>query len=76
MGCSSNQVGGVASSGSRRRKPQVGEVLEAEVLASYLGHRRGTLTPDRDRITVCDGHREERFELVRVARAVRWQRTR
>ena len=76
MGCSSNQVGGVASSGNRRRKPEVGEVLEAEVLASYLGHRRGALTPNRDRITVCDGPREERFELVRVARAVRWQRTR
>ncbi len=76
MGCSSNQVGGVALLGSRRRKPQVGEVLEAEVLASYLGRRRGTLTPNRDRITVCNGHREDRFDLVRVAQDVRWQRTR
>ncbi len=76
MGCSSEQAGGVASSGRRLRKPQVGEVLEAEVLASYLGHRRGTLTPNRDRITVCSGHREERFDLVRVAQDVRWQRTR
>lgn len=61
---------------SKPRKPQLGEVLEAEVLAAYLKQRRGTLTPYRDRITVSNGFGEERFDLVRVAQGVRWQRTR
>ena len=74
MAYASEQVGRIES--SRPRKPQVGEVLEAGVLATYLGRRRGTLTPYRDRITVSNGFDEERFELVRVAQGVRWQRTR
>lgn len=60
---------------SKPRKPQLGEVLEAEVLATYLKQRRGTLVPYRDRITVFNGFSEERFDLVRVAQGVRWQRT-
>ena len=61
---------------SKLRKPQLSEVLEAEVLATYLKQRRGTLVPYRDRITVFNGFGEERFDLVRVAQGVRWQRTR
>ncbi len=61
---------------SKPRKPQLGEVLEAEVLATYLKQRRGTLVPYRDRITVSMGFGEEGFDLVRVAQGVRWQRTR
>lgn len=61
---------------SKPRKPQLSEVLEAEVLATYLKQRRGTLAPYRDRITVPNGFGEERFDLVRVAQGVRWQRTR
>lgn len=34
----------------------------------YLRRRRGTLTPNCDRITVRNDHREERFDLVRVRR--------
>ncbi len=61
---------------SRPAKPRLGEVIEAEVLATYLRQRRGTLVPYRDRITVFNGFGEERFDLVRVAQGVRWQRTR
>ncbi len=61
---------------SKLRKPQLGEVLEAEVLAAYLKQRRGTLTPYRDRITVSNGFGEERFNLIKMAQGVRWQRTR
>ena len=61
---------------SKPSKPQHGELMEAEVLATYLGQRRGTLVLYRDRITVPNGFTEERFELVRVAQGVRWQRTR
>lgn len=62
----------------RPRKPQLGEFLEAEALVNYLkrGHRRSTLTPYRDRITVNNGLGGERFDLVRVDEGVRWQRTR
>jgi len=66
----------VEGTASQPRKPRLGDVLEPEVLAAYLGRRRGTLTPYRDRITVSNGFGEERFELVRVAQGVRWQRTR
>ncbi len=76
MGSNSEQIGGVESAVSRLKKPQLGEVLEAEVLATYLGRRRGTLTPCCDRITVFSGLSEERFDLVKVAQGVRWQRTR
>ena len=61
---------------SKTRRPQLGDVLEPEVLATYLKQRRGTLVPYRDRITVSNGFGEERFDLVRVAQGVRWQRTR
>ncbi len=73
MAYASEQVGWIES--GRPRKPQVGEVLEAGVLATYLERRRGTLTPYRDRITVPTGFGEERFDLVKVAQGVRWQRT-
>ena len=61
---------------SKPRRPRLGDVLEPEVLATYLRQRRGTLAPYRDRITVPNGFGEERFDLVRVAQGVRWQRTR
>lgn len=61
---------------SKRRRPRLGDVLEPEALATYLRQRRGTLAPYRDRITVPAGFGEERFDLVRVAQGVRWQRTR
>lgn len=61
---------------SEPRKPQLGAVVEAEVLATYLRPRRWTLAPYRDRITVPNGFGEERFDLVRVAQGVRWQQTR
>lgn len=61
---------------SKPRKPRLGDVLEPEVLATYLGQRRGTLLPYRDRITVWNGFGEERFDLVQLAQGVRWQRTR
>ena len=63
---------------TRRSRPRLGEVLEAEALVGYLecAKQRGTLVPYRDRITVPNGFGEERFELVRVAQGVRWQRTR
>ncbi len=62
----------------RPTKPQLGEIVEAEALVAYLEHRhrRGTLTPRSDRITVHTGLAEERFDLVREERVVRWQRTR
>ena len=65
----------MAGPASKPKKPQLGEVVEAEVLATYLRPRRGTLAPYRDRITVSNGFGEERFDLVRVAQGVRWQRT-
>ena len=37
---------------TKPRKPQLGKVVEAEVLATYLGQRRGALVPYRDRVTV------------------------
>ena len=61
---------------SEPRKPQLGEVLEAEVLVTYLKQRRGTHVPYRDHITVSNGFGEECFDLVRVAQGVRWRRTR
>lgn len=61
---------------SKPRRPQLGAVLEAAVLATYLRQRRGTLVPYRDRITVPNGFGEARFDLVRVAQGVCWQRTR
>jgi len=61
---------------SKPTKPRLGEVIEAEVLATYLGQRRGTLVPYCDRITVFNGFGEERFGLVQVAKGMRWQRTR
>jgi hypothetical protein len=62
----------------RIKRPQLGEVLEAEALVAYLDYqgRRGTITPFSDRILVKDGLGEERFELIRVAQGVRWKRTR
>lgn len=62
----------------RRPKPRLGEVLEAEALVGYLerAKQRGTLVPYRDRITVSTGFGEERFDLLRAAQGVRWQRTR
>ena len=65
-------------SNKRPTKPQLGEIVEVETLMAYLEyrHRRGTLTPYSDRITVPTGLAEERFDLVREARLVRWQRTR
>ncbi len=61
---------------SKPRKPQLGEVLEAEVLVTYLWRRRGTLTQYRDCIIIFSGFGEERFDLVQTASGVRWQRTR
>lgn len=61
---------------SKPRRPRLGDVLEPEALARYLRQRRGTLAPFCDRITVRNGFGEERFDLVRVAQGVRWQRTR
>lgn len=62
----------------RPTKPQLGEIVEVETLMAYLEHRhrRGTLTPYSDRITVQTGLAEERFDLIREERVVRWQRTR
>ncbi len=54
----------MASTANRPRRPRLGEVVEAAVLATYLRQRRGTLTPYRDRITVGNGVGEERFDLV------------
>lgn len=76
MGNSSEQVRVIESRAGKPRKPQLGEVLEPEMLATYLKHRRGTLLPYRDRITVYTGFGEERFDLVKVAQGVCWQRTR
>lgn len=63
---------------TRRLRPRLGEVLEAEVLVGYLerAKQRVTLVPYRDRITVSTGFGEERFDLVRLERGVCWQRTR
>ncbi len=61
---------------SKPRRPRLGDVLEPEVLATYLRRRRGTLVTYRDRITMPNGFGEEHFDLVRVAQGVRWQRTR
>ena len=61
---------------SKPRRPRLGDVLEPEVLATYLKQRRGTLAPYCDRITVPNRFGEERFDLVRVAQGVRQQRTR
>ena len=68
----------VSVAAKRPTKPQLGEIVEVETLMAYLGyrHRRGTLTPHSDRITVHTGLAEERFDLVREALLVRWQRTR
>ena len=65
------------SNRNRRGRPKLGEVLEAEALARYLErqHGRGTLHSHCDRITVQNVFGEERFDLVRVAQGVRWQRT-
>lgn len=60
---------------SKPRRPRLGDVLEPEALATYLRQRRGALSPYRDRIHVSNGFGEERFDLVRVAQGVRWQRT-
>ena len=61
---------------SKLRRPRLGDVLEREALATYLKQRQGTLVPYRDRITVPNRFGEERFDLVRVAQGIRWQRTR
>lgn len=70
---------GVAMEGtaSKPRSPRLGDVLEPEVLATYLKQRRGTLAPYRDRITVSNGFSEERFDLVRGQAALdfAWART-
>ena len=63
---------------TRRSRPRLGEVLEAEALVGYLecAKQRGTLVPYRDRITVSTVFGEERFDLIRLAQGVRWRRTR
>lgn len=67
----------MGSTAARRpRRPQLGEIMEAETLVGYLENRRGTLASYSDRIIVQGGAVEERFELIRMDQGVRWKRTR